>query len=74
MVREGFAINAVSLGSVHTYAVCLGSKNPAIIFPRSEGNFVQVPPGLIRIAAGRSPERAVILSRFTKVLREFKKQ
>ena len=65
LVDYGIAVNAVSLGSVHTYAVCFGSTTPASVV---SGEFRPNPPGLIRIAAGRSPEPQVIASRLSEML------
>ncbi len=65
LVSSGFATPAVSLGSVHTYAVCLGSPAGAV----SPDGFQINPPGLIRVAVGRSPEHSVMVDRFASVLR-----
>lgn len=65
LVDYGIAVNAVSLGSIHTYAVCFGGP---VTTPAVGGEFRPNPPGLIRIAAGRSPEPRVVEARLCEML------
>lgn len=66
LVEHGVAINAVSLGSAHTYAICFGGEYPEM--PPSKNDFVPYPQGLLRIAAGRTPEFAIMERRFRTAL------
>lgn len=71
LCARSVAMNAVSLGSVHTYAVCLGNPSAPPPPSCSWGNFRQIPAGLIRVAVGRSPEPAILLRRFSGMLDEY---
>ncbi len=66
LIAHNVAINAVSLGSAHTYAICFGGAYPTL--PLLKHDFVPYPQGLLRIAAGRTPEFVIVERRLRAAL------